>query len=393
MLWNDGLRQALVRIAWSDREPIQIRQYAMDRLLADDPAFFWASADSHIESVDQWPAMEYLFALALEHHHQPFTRTAIRSYARVSRQYADDQRPEKTVIVRLNPGVELCQVIFDVFEEPGDRAHQLAAWELLCRVMPAEQRRRKLLGSTSSTLLVADLQAGMTVLDRWPATREQVAWLQLLRHGDWSSIKQMVAKLNPSQRAGLAVRHLSVLARQGSHTSELALPEALEGRQHVDRKKTGVRRTTPLSQRWDDGLAWADVWVMSELLKMMDDRALTAQLFRQADADLADTTAEHGGVLTPGHVTAFMPWLRRHDHVYYATPACIAAMRHGLAHYHFHTQAHDNADYAGPGAGDLAFAQRQGANCVVFTFIDRNTLNVDYYNAQGIVVDLGCLYR
>ena len=81
------------------------------------------------------------------------------------------------------------------------------------------------------------------------------------------------------------------------------------------------------------------------------------------------------------------------DQAFYAPPELITAMYTALAHYHFHANRHDNAAFAGPGGGDLAFADRFGAACVVFTFIDRDTLNVDYHHEGGVVIDLGCISR
>ena len=38
-------------------------------------------------------------------------------------------------------------------------------------------------------------------------------------------------------------------------------------------------------------------------------------------------------------------------------------------------------------------ADRLRPTAVVFTFIDRDTLGVDYYQPQGVVVDLGTIRR
>jgi hypothetical protein len=60
-----------------------------------------------------------------------------------------------------------------------------------------------------------------------------------------------------------------------------------------------------------------------------------------------------------------------------------------LAHFHFHVQRDDNADYAGPSEGDVGYAQDQGRACVVFTSVRAGVLNADYYQPGGITIDLG----
>jgi len=57
-----------------------------------------------------------------------------------------------------------------------------------------------------------------------------------------------------------------------------------------------------------------------------------------------------------------------------------------------HFQKAGNAEHAGPGVGDLEFARVTRTSCIVFTSIDDRSFDVDYYNHEGAVVDLG-IYR
>ena len=50
-----------------------------------------------------------------------------------------------------------------------------------------------------------------------------------------------------------------------------------------------------------------------------------------------------------------------------------------------------NGDHAGPGMGDKNYATNTRANCLVLTFINENTMNVDYYRHTDVVVDLGTI--
>jgi hypothetical protein len=119
--------------------------------------------------------------------------------------------------------------------------------------------------------------------------------------------------------------------------------------------------------------------------------------FTQADDDLLDPTTEHGGVLlAKNHVIeahAFDPSYRKQNYKFIPPQAMIDALYTGLAHYHFHAQAEHNRDFAGPGLGDIRLAASLEMNAIVLTFIDDDTLNVDYYQPNGAVVDIGVIRR
>jgi hypothetical protein len=62
-----------------------------------------------------------------------------------------------------------------------------------------------------------------------------------------------------------------------------------------------------------------------------------------------------------------------------------------LFHFHFHAQKYRNGNHAGPGMGDKIFADYSRANCLVLTFVNEATMNVDYYRHGHVVVDLGTM--
>ncbi len=71
----------------------------------------------------------------------------------------------------------------------------------------------------------------------------------------------------------------------------------------------------------------------------------------------------------------------------------MASLYTGLFHVHFHCQAYDGHRYAGPHMGDFQFANANRKNCLVFTFLNDQTLNVDFYRHGPVVVDLGTIKR
>lgn len=141
-----------------------------------------------------------------------------------------------------------------------------------------------------------------------------------------------------------------------------------------------------------------DTAVCAEILRGLHDDRVVAALFAEADRDIDDTRSEHGGLLLWNDKNevvfeAVAPAVRRHNEVYLPPESLFVKLRDGLAHVHFHAQKYDNGEYAGPGKGDLEFVENNRVNAVVFTFVDRDTLNADAYFPGKIVVDLGCIKR
>ena len=62
-------------------------------------------------------------------------------------------------------------------------------------------------------------------------------------------------------------------------------------------------------------------------------------------------------------------------------------------HFHFHAQRYRNERYACPGVGDLNYADSTRANCLVFSFVGVDALNIDFYRHGRVIVDLGDVRR
>ena len=147
-----------------------------------------------------------------------------------------------------------------------------------------------------------------------------------------------------------------------------------------------------------DKLGLPDLIVLDRVIDAMTDADFATAIFEQAEADRRDETSEYGGALIwdeEGDLVyrAFAPLIRRHDEAYISSTPCMQATYLGLAHVHFHVQRYDNAAWAGPGKGDLDFANSQHVNAIVLTYLDANTLNVDVYFPGGAIIDLGCVTR
>ena len=92
-------------------------------------------------------------------------------------------------------------------------------------------------------------------------------------------------------------------------------------------------------------------------------------------------------------ILEFPPRVRVHDQIFHAPQAMLDAGYTGLFHFHLHVQRPRNLDFTGPGPGDRNYANATRANCLVFTSVREDTLNVDFYRHGGVVVDLGVVRR
>lgn len=403
--------EALHRIVWGPGYPGWQRRLAIDQLVGhDEPAFLAASA-SRIATLRDRETLDYLFALAVDRRWSGFTVAAIVSYARPDAAVPDDRRPERRVIEQLNPGQTVQQAVWEVFVGAGRTgAYQRAlAWELLVRLVDQKTLLAWLDQAGDVNVLVADVRA---VAGEWgimPRNREQLAWTMYLRapsrKDNWDRCAAVITGLTPQQRVGLDFRHLPVLLNQPPGVlrmdREALLSEIkpiLAGEHYWMPAREGTTDNPPQRlEDWEQRLCWADLVVLRAVAGVLSDRSLIDPLFVQADADHADASSEHGGVLDrrDGELVAqpYRPMVRRHDRVFHPPQEMIEHLYTALTHYHFHAQDHRNLDFAGPGRGDRRLADRMGMNCLVFSFVDRDSLNVDYYQPGGVVIDLGTIRR
>jgi len=404
----------LHHMLWDRGYNAKERRYAIDQLIAHDEAAFKEALSRRIVLVQNWDTIRYLCELAVQRGWRDMTPTLVRQYARPVHGMGTEDRPSREAIEKLNPGKTVTQVIFEVFADSDDDVsikEQVAAWELLTRISEPGELMDRLAAAPDATPLVIDLKASARDLQTLPINKEGVLRLQYLRSPAqakyWEQYKQLVASLDVSQKKGLRLRHLPILAhlsereRQWSRAKFAATIDAmLDGVEHHLKNPTygGGNRDYPQKfHEYRDQMAWADLATVYVLNRAARNRAVVRSLFEQAEKDEQDTSTEYGGVLL--HVDgryvakAYPPLIRHHDLKFIPRPEMIEASYTGLAHYHFHAQDFRNRDYAGPASGDLKLADRLQLHGLVFTFIDRDTLNVDYYDHHGVVIDMGELKR
>jgi len=334
-----------------------------------------------------------------------YTGPIVRRWLRVDPQVRDADRIERAALKQLHPQQPVEQVLFDVFadrEKQWTLSHHIAAWEVLNRIN-AEAARRMLLQSHAygRSSPAKDIHRGLQELHVLPRTREEILWLMHLGEEDrrplWQQAATLTAQLDADQRNDLQLRHLPVILATGHvRVSRRALLDEIES-SLTETHRAELHDIAQRPRAWGERLSWGDLLVIHAALEALRDEQVVAALFRQADADLQDTRTEYGGVILRDadgwRAQMHMPVQMRGDHVFVPPQPMIEQLYTGHFHYHFHAQKYDNVRHAAPGRGDLAKADRLNFNFLVFTFIDADRLNADYYQRGRVVVDLGVIRR
>lgn len=305
-------------------------------------------------------------------------------------------------------------------------------WDLLARLDADGTYRAEILvgsvGASSSEPIVRDLRACVAELKAVPLSGEELKWVRSLHDASkgenaawWADASAAIAGLSAEQAKGLQVRHAEPVRWARTHRAawlamsraELAseLRKRLEGRDRYSRTSDDATNGIPVRQDlvfWVGSLRWGDLLSILVLDDATRQPALVGELFRHADVDRRDTSTEMGGLIEPAaavrsgemvksddqfRARLFRPRSseRRGDEQFVASEDMVAAADRSTANYHFHAQNARNGEYAGPSVGDLQFAARSGRNCLVLTTVSQTRINVDYYQPDGVVVDLGSI--
>ena len=394
-------------LAWNDGHPLEMRKRAVQRLVEiDEKAFVEASKDL-IAVVDQWPMIEYLFELAESKNWEDYTIVAAHSWSRKSTLYSDQQRPERKFIEVMHPDLDVVDVLAKIYTgqyEGASERHQIAAWLVLSRLLTHDELLQINEQYELKSVVARDIQYLSKWLAKLPDTREGILWTMYLLSEESGIGQDEFELLDGAGECldSMQVRHLPVVLHCLVGKENIGKDFGSEIEDYLALQKTYPRidHAHMLAESYakqNGELTKSDRLVISQIVKAVQLSTVKRELFRQADLDKNDKTTEYGGVLKfdgDGYeAKLFKPDIKAHDGKFYSTNSLIKSMYTGLSHYHFHVQDYENGEFAGPGGGDLKFADRLGTHALVFTFIDKNTLNVDYLQPGGIVIDLGTISR
>jgi hypothetical protein len=261
--------------------------------------------------------------------------------------------------------------------------------------------------------MLEDLQAALNELGILPSNVEEILWLRRLRQKEfsafWSQARQAMSHLDPQIADTLELRSLPVIVAAWLHepavlglTRQQLFDEvdaALRDHKRHEVSFEGFPGDYSQNLRGQrDEITWGDLAAIRMAIRFCGVPQVVEHLFDYAERDRLDTTSELGGLVRLDEknrfeIVEFQPRVRYHDNRFDAPQAMFDAGYTALFHFHLHAQQHDNHRYAGPHLGDLDYAQNTRANCLVFTFVNEDTLNVDFYRHGRVMVDLGEIHR
>ncbi len=423
---HPAIREQLKTVAWGRRNPSTVRAAAIDALQAHDERDTRAMLALMLPTETGNDTLRDICDRAAAGGWVELTPALVRSWSRHIPTIPSDARPEPSAVAALHPNTPIDDVVFDVFASPADDRpfgdkERRAAWEVMGTLDPTGEAAALRVAQLddSDDPLISAVRRSSIDLGAVPVTQDQLEWLTRLRAGEqrpfYASATRLVRALTPEQRRGLALRHAAALV-----ASDALAPQRLsESRAELLSElaaRVSARTTTSRSAEGGVGasdrellstaapdLSYADALHILAIDDALRTPATTALLFAHADRDHADSSTEYGGVLRPidaNPASGYEPVLypprpaqRRNDKTFIAAPEMFTQHPEALAHFHFHVQDTNNVSYAGPGPGDHAYADTFGRANVVLTFVNADTLAVDYYHPGGVIVDLGRLAR
>ncbi len=411
--------QQLHQMVWRPGYALRVREEALERLERHDLEGLKRTIRQRLPRLASWPWLRRLCEIVADRGWVELTPALVSSWARATAVVRQEtERPEYQALARLHGEARVADVVFEVFLE-SRKVHQQGlrtrCWELLHRIGQRD-RLVDLLGDAPvapGDAMLGDLQAGAVDFGIVPYRREEILWLRRLREpqwaGFWSQAKLAVMALGPSRRGGLQMRDLPIVVSAWRHDPELMsltcdelyqrVATFLRGqRHHAHRSSYDTSRGASRLRESRDRLTWGDLAAMAIAVRALAVPEVIDHLFDYAERDRLDESTEYGGVLRLDgqgrfEIVEFPPRIREHDHKFIASQDMFDAGYASLFHFHFHVQHFRNNRYAGPGLGDVTYAEATRANCLVLTYVGRRTLNVDFYRHDSVVVDLGEIKR
>lgn len=427
---------------WRMNEPVEVRVKIVETMLNDpNPAFGEALREEgrNLLPLEKSRLMVVTLAgAAADRGWTEYTGPLIRSWKRaIGLKVTDDQRAEFEALRRLHPGTEPSRVVLDAFMNPPEPPANASpdwttrfrrdAWDLLARLDESGQMRMGLItseyGAASADPAVVALRRCAADLDAIPITGDELTWLTSLldpnkpENARWwqeaSAAVAMVRSNGPFQlRNAEALRWAAANRPDWMRASRAELMAELSRRldartMHARNSDDGGGRIPDRLKDFEDSIKWGDLLTILVVDDVMRTPGMMDTLATQAALDMSDETTEYGGVIAfsdqlktrrgnvagGGGAVAVLfpprPRERQGDMKFVASVDMIAASDRSLLHYHFHVQRHRNVEYAGPSSGDLMYAARSGRNCIVVTSISEGLYNLDYYQPDGKVIDLG----
>jgi hypothetical protein len=412
--------EALQGMMWRSGYTVSAREAAFVRLERYDEDGLKKTLRQQLPRLAARAWQERLCELIAEREWVHLSPALVSSWSRRIGFVDDLDRREYQALVRLYGAENVIDVVFEIMVE-SNKAYQQGlrsrCWELLHR-LGYRDRLQRLLAEQDldpDDAMLVDLQAAAVEIGIIPWTREEILWVRKLREPEyvefWSQAAAVVQGLPEQRRRELELRDLPILVAASIHdpplpnASKQELYDRVAAHVHASRLHVDPRRFEGFpgtyAQRLQEHrkvLTWGDLAAMLMAVRAMEVPQVRAHLFDYAERDRQDRSCEYGGVIILDHrgrfeILEFPPRFRRRDNEFIASQQMLDAAYAAVFHFHNHAQRHRNDRYAGPGIGDLNYADNMRANCLVFTFVNSETLNVDFYRHGRVIVDLGEVAR
>ena len=417
---DEGYKDALHEMIWRPGFVMSVREEALTRLARSDLDGLKRTIRQRLPRLRARAWAERLCAIIAENGWRDLSPALVSAWANRIGFVDDLDRVEYDALVRLHGRENVVDVVFDLFVE-SNKVHQQGlrtrCWELLHRL----GYRDRLVGLLADAAvspddpMLIDLRAGATELGLVPRNREEILWMRKLRQPQrarfWSQAVQAVAQLPEARRRELELRAVPIVVAASIHDPWL-LDASIETLQQRVREHIRASQVHINSRRFEgfpgtygqrlsehrDELTWGDLAAMLLAVRAMRTQPVVDHLFDYADRDHDDVSCEYGGVIGLDEqgrfeLLEFPPRFRTADNRFDAPQAMMDAGYTTVFHFHNHAQEYRNTKHAGPGIGDLNYAENTRTNCLVFTFVSQDTLNVDFYRHGRVIVDLGEIKR
>ena len=415
---DDAYLDALTEMMWKPGFIVGTRHAAFDRLLEYDEAGLKKTIRRRLPSLGARLWQEHLCTLIVEHGWIDLSPALVSAWARRIPYVDDFERIEYESLVALYGSRQgVVDAVFELLVESRSGPLRTRCWGLLFR-LGYRERLITLLRDEAvdpDDLMLVDLRAAALDLGVVPRNREEILWVRKLRGPEraefWSQATTAVQSLPQSLKLSLELRDLPIVVAAFVNKPDLLdadkqvlyerLAESLKGKpKHID-----TRRYEGFPGAYDQFLAahrntltWGDLAAMTLAMRAASVPEVAAHLFDYAERDRLDKTTEYGGVISLDRqgrfeVLEFLPRFRTADNRFVASQRMMDAAYTAVFHFHFHAQKHRNGRFSAPGIGDLNYAENLRANCLVFTFIDKDTLAMDFYRHSRVIVDLGEIAR
>jgi hypothetical protein len=416
---NKKYQETLQKMIWVPGYTNEARMEALQRLWAYDQPSTSRLIRQHLPRLNNWGWLHELCQWIAEEKVEELDEALISSWSSPTLMVlSEEERPEYKALVSMYGEDAVVEVIFTSLVQSNKtwkQGYRTRCWELLHRLSERE-RLVELLNSDAveeDDGFLLDLRKAMNDFGIVPHRREEILWIRELAKPEytsfWNEAIDTLNTLHEQRRMDIEMRDIPIavsLRRHGapgslSRTKQQiieSIQQKIKGQTHYFEEEGGGRyqQGTELLRSHKSRLTWGDAIAIEIALKALDVPQVRAHLFDYANRDHEDETTEYGGVIaldTKGRfaILEFEPKIRHHDRQFNASQDMFDAAYTALFHFHFHAQKYRNGDHAGPGMGDKNYATNTRANCLVFTYINENTMNVDYYRHTDVVVDLGTI--